>query len=461
MTGCLIHNTKKNHHPVMNFKASKDSSSFASARPSAAKGSTDRMLECEYFYRHVIDSAVDGFFRVDTRNCFIEVNDRLCELFGYTREEMLGRSPFEFITEECRETLAEQIRRIPSTDHRRYQLTGARKNGSTFPILINTTTHCNIHGELTGSFGFATDLTPIVEAQRAVAESERELRRILDNMQDTYYRTDTEGRVVRVSPSVSDLLGYAPEEFLGLRLADLYVEPNGREAFLRALQAGDGRVTGYEAPLRHKKGHAVWVMTNAQFVRDDQGTVVGVEGTTRDISERRRAQERIDFLAHHDPLTELPNRLLFKDRFERAMMHDHRLGTRSALLFIDLDSFKPINDRYGHHVGDRVLREVALRLNTCVRGTDTVSRQGGDEFLVALTDMHDGDAAIQVANKVLSVLGEPFVVDAHEMTVGASLGIVVSPDDGLDFEELLRKADTAMYAAKHAGGNTFRFFGAA
>lgn len=398
---------------------------------------------------------------VDTHSCFVQVNDRFCELFGYPREELLGRSPFDFVTEASRATLADQIKRISSTEHRRYQLMGLRKDGSTFPVLINTTTHRDTHGELVGSFGFATDLTPIVEAQRAVAESEQELRRILDNMQDTYYRTDTEGRVMRASPSVRELLGYAPEEFLGFRLADLYVEPNGREAFLRALQAGDGRVSGYEAPLRHKKGHAVWVMTNAQFVRDENGTIVGVEGTTRDITERRRAQERIDFLAHHDALTELPNRLLFKDRFERAMVHDDRAGTRTALLFIDLDRFKPINDQHGHHVGDRVLREVAERLSTCVRGTDTVSRQGGDEFLLALTDLRSMDAPIQVANKVLAALERPFVIEGNTMTLAASIGVVVCPDNGNDFEDLLRKADTAMYSAKHAGGNTFRFYGAA
>ncbi len=444
----------------MNQAASENSPAFPSAYAPAASSAADAMQESEYFYRHVIDSTVDGFFLVDTRYCFVQANDRFCELFGYPREELLGQSPFDFISAASRATLAEQIKRIPSTEHRRYQLTGLRKDGSTFPVLINTTTHRDTHGALVGSFGFATDLTQIVETQRVVAESERELRRILDSMQDTYYRTDTEGRIVRASPSVQDLLGYVPEAFLGLRLADLYVEPNGREAFLRALQAGNGRVTGYEAPLRHKQGHAVWVMTNAQYVRDAQGAIIGIEGLTRDVSERRRAQERIDFLAHHDPLTELPNRLLFKDRFERALAHDDRSGMRTALLFIDLDRFKPINDQHGHHVGDIVLREVAARLSTCVRGTDTVSRQGGDEFLIALTDMRGSDAAIQVANKVLAALNRPFMVDGQALTLSASIGIVICPDNGTAFEDLLRKADTAMYGAKRAGGNTFRFRGA-
>jgi diguanylate cyclase (GGDEF)-like protein len=241
-------------------------------------------------------------------------------------------------------------------------------------------------------------------------------------------------------------------------LADSYVNPADREIFLEALRLGGGHVTGYETHLRHSDGHDIWVMTNAHYVRDEAGNVVGIEGTTRDISDHKLAQERIDFLAHHDPLTELPNRLLFKDRFEQATMHGDRAGRYTALLFIDLDRFKPINDQYGHQVGDLVLREVAKRLRTCIRGTDTVSRQGGDEFLMALTDLRNGEAAAPIAQKALAALTQPFHVAGQEMTLGASIGIALSPDEGDTFENLLHRADEAMYRAKNAGGNAFRFY---
>jgi diguanylate cyclase (GGDEF)-like protein/PAS domain S-box-containing protein len=422
---------------------------------------SELLLESERFYRHVIDSTVDGFFMIDAQRRFVEVNEKLCELFGYAREEFLGRTPLDFITDESRAELIAQMQRIETTDHRRYQLTARRKDGSSFPILLNNTTHRNSHGEVVGSFGFITDLTPIVAAQQAVADSERELRRILESMQDTYYRTDVDGKLVRLSTGVQQMLGFEPEELIGRKLADMYVDPEGRSAFLAALQSGGGKVSGYEAALRHKDGHPVWVLTNAQYVLDAQGKVIGVEGTTRDISERKVAQERIDFLAHHDPLTELPNRLLFTDRFERAVKHGKRAGTRTALLFVDLDRFKPINDSHGHAVGDVVLREVAQRLQACVRGTDTVSRQGGDEFMMILTDLRGGEAAAQVAEKVLAALARPFHVERLAMSLGASIGIVLSPDDGEEFDDLLRKADAAMYCAKRAGGNRFSFHGAA
>jgi diguanylate cyclase (GGDEF)-like protein/PAS domain S-box-containing protein len=540
----------------------------------------ESVREGERFYQHVIDSTVDGFFMVDQRQTFTDVNDRMCELFGYMREDFIGRQSLDFVTEESKAKLLAQIGHIGDTEHRRYQILGLRKDGSTVPVLINTTTHRNGRGEVVGSFGFATDLTPIVAAQRAVAESERELRAILDNLQDTYYRTDLAGRLVRVSPSVQQLLGFAPDDVLGKHMADFYNNPAERETFLSALRAGGGRVNGHESHLRHRDGHDVWVMTNAHTLYDVTGQPIGLEGTTRDITERRRAEEqirlaakvfenigegvmvtdaenrivsvnpaftlvtgyeaaevvgrrpamlssgrhdvefyetmwgsltrdgrwrgeiwnrrksgeiypewlsiacvrdahgklmhhvavfsditddkraeeRIDFLAHHDPLTELPNRLLFKDRFERAMAHGLRADARTALLFVDLDRFKAVNDSLGHPVGDALLRDAARRLEACVRETDTVCRQGGDEFLVVLTDVKENEAVARIAEKMLAALTQVFKIETHEVMISCSVGIAIGPDDGKDFETLLRKADTAMYHAKDDGRNTFRFY---
>ena len=538
------------------------------------------LREGERYYRHVIDSAVDGYFAIDSQRRFIEVNDTLCKLFGYPREEWLGKTPLDFITEDSRAELIAQMQRIESTDRRRYQLVGRRKDGTTFPILLNNSTHRNEHGEVVGSFGFITDLTPIFEAQRAVAESERELRGILDDLQDTYYRTDSSGIITRASRSVEQLLGYTVEEVLGLKLADLYCSQAGREEFLARMRANGGHIVGGESCLRHKDGHELWVRTNAHFIRNAAGDVVGVEGTTRDstlqrraeeelrlaakvfessgeaimitdaggriisvnqafarvtgyaaadvvgrnasllasgrhsreffsemwrglldsgywqgeiwnqrrdgevfpewlgissvrdpegrithfvgifsdISERKAAEEKIEFLAHHDPLTALPNRLLLQDRMEQAIVHGERTGRKVALLFVDLDRFKAVNDAFGHPVGDLLLRDAAQRLQACVRDSDTISRHGGDEFLVILTDLHNSEVPAQVAGKIMTALGEPFHIDAHEATISASVGIAVYPEDGAGFDELLKKADTAMYHAKEAGRNAFRFY---
>ncbi|MDP1735305.1 MAG: PAS domain S-box protein [Sulfuritalea sp.] len=538
------------------------------------------LREGERYYRHVIDSAVDGYFAMDPQRRFIEVNDTLCTLFGYSRDEFLGRTPLDFITEESRAELIAQMQRIDTTDRRRYQLIAQRKNGTTFPILLNNSTHRNEQGEVAGSFGFITDLTPIVEAQRAVAESERDLRGILDDLQDTYYRTDIKGIITRASRSVKQLLGYEVEEFVGRRLADSYCSPEEREEFLARMRANGGHIVGGESRLRHRDGHEVWVRTTAHFMKDAAGNIIGVEGTTRDntrqrkaeeelrlaakvfessgeaimitdaegcmisvnqafsrvtgygadqavgrnasllasgrhsreffsdmwremletgywhgeiwnrrrdgeifpewlgissvrdaegkithfvgifsdISERKAAEAKIAFLAHHDPLTGLPNRLLLKDRMGQAIVHAERTGNKVALLFVDLDRFKAVNDSFGHPVGDALLRDAAQRLLACVRDSDTISRHGGDEFLVVLTDLQSSEVPAQIAAKIMAVLCAPFHIDDHEATISASVGIAVYPEDGAGFDELLQKADTAMYHAKEAGRNAFRFY---
>ncbi|MCX7145285.1 MAG: PAS domain S-box protein [Sulfuritalea sp.] len=538
------------------------------------------LREGERYYRHVIDSAVDGYFAMDPQRRFIEVNDTLCNLFGYSRDEWMGKTPIDFITEESRAELIAKMKLIDTTDHRRYQLMARRKDGTSFPILLNNSTHRNEQGEVVGSFGFITDLTPIVEAQRAVAESELDLRGILDDLQDTYYRTDINGIITRASRSVKQLLGYEVEEFVGRRLADSYCSPEEREEFLARMRANGGHVVGGESRLRHRDGHEVWVRTTAHFMKDAAGNIIGVEGTTRDntrerkaeeelrlaakvfesgggaimitdaegrmisvnhafsrvtgyaaadavghnasllasgrhgreffsdmwrelhetgywhgeiwnrrrngeiypewlgissvrdeqgkithfvgifsdISERKAAEAKIAFLAHHDPLTGLPNRLLLKDRMGQAIVHAERTGNKVALLFVDLDRFKAVNDSFGHPAGDALLRDAAQRLLACMRDSDTISRHGGDEFLVVLTDLQDSEVPAQIAAKIMATLGEPFQIETHEATISASVGIAVYPEDGVGFDELLQKADTAMYHAKEAGRNAFRFY---
>jgi diguanylate cyclase (GGDEF)-like protein len=183
-----------------------------------------------------------------------------------------------------------------------------------------------------------------------------------------------------------------------------------------------------------------------------------VQKMSLEISERKRAEEQISFLAYHDALTGLPNRLLSQDRFEQVMAYADRSHTKAALIFLDLDNFKEVNDSHGHSIGDALLKEVAVRLGESVRSMDSVGRQGGDEFLIVLTELHEADAITGVVEKVLKRLTEAFNIEGMEWFTSASAGIVVYPDDGKDFESLLRNADTAMYQAKGAGRNTYRFF---
>ncbi|HXF44731.1 MAG TPA: PAS domain S-box protein [Burkholderiaceae bacterium] len=518
-------------------------------------------------YRDAIAQVGDGFFVLGADMRLIEVNAALCRMFGRSAEEFIGRSPLEFVTESSRSLMRRTMARIATSEVRHTRYEGLRADGTTFPILVRALTHRNRRGDVESSVGFVTDLSNIVAAQEALAASERELQAILDEMQDTYYRTDAEGRILRLSRSAERLLGYRPEELIGRNLADLYVEPAQRADFLRALRANGGAVTNYEGRLRHKSGREVWVSTSAHFYNDAEGRIAGVEGTTRDITDLRRAREelrlaghvfraaseaivvtdpqlavlsvnpallellgleaefavgkslfafvhidggaeaarlalamraqwsgevwsrrrdgsgfpcwlslsavrddngalvhvvailsdmterkatqaRMEFLAHHDPLTLLPNRLLLRDRVEQSISRCGRSGAMLALLFIDLDDFKSVNDRFGHATGDVVLREVGRRLAACVRETDTVSRHGGDEFVIALTDLADSSHVSEIARKVQREVAAPIRLPVGEVRVRCSVGAALFPHDGRDFDELINCADAAMYAAK-------------
>jgi diguanylate cyclase (GGDEF)-like protein len=217
-------------------------------------------------------------------------------------------------------------------------------------------------------------------------------------------------------------------------------------------------VRHYEAPLKRRDGSIVWVSTNARVVIGADGKPDGVEGTTRDITEFKRAQEHIHFMAHHDALTELPNRRFFKERVDRLIgQGDHGKGLL-ALLFVDLDHFKHINDNYGHEVGDEVLRSVAQRLVAGVRDTDVVCRHGGDEFLIALGEFTDRTSLLKRVERVMHAINGSYSTETMRFDVSCTIGVAVYPHDGLDCETLMRRADYALYQAKGEGRQRFALF---
>ena len=205
-------------------------------------------------------------------------------------------------------------------------------------------------------------------------------------------------------------------------------------------------------------GAVRWIDAFGDATYDADGNVQRMIGICIDVTERKKAEAQIEFLAHHDQLTQLPNRFVAMERLKMAMAYADRAHENVALLFLDLDRFKPINDSLGHTVGDLLLVEVARRLQACLRETDTVSRQGGDEFLVILTHIHDLAAVTGSAAKIVAALAAPYEIDGHVLEVTVSVGIAIYPNDAREPETLMQRADTAMYHAKDSGGNDYTFF---
>jgi diguanylate cyclase (GGDEF)-like protein/PAS domain S-box-containing protein len=301
----------------------------------------------------------------------------------------------------------------------------------------------------------------LIRQDHALRSSERRYRPLFERNLAGLYRSTLDGRILDCNSAFARILGYpSRDEVLKLTAWDLYAEPADREALLARLKQ-QSVLVNFELCLKRKDGSTVWVLANENLLENELGSEPVMEGSLIDISDRKRAEEQSRYQANHDALTDLPNRVLFNDRLELAILHAHRRKQKLAVLFLDLDYFKHVNDSLGHSAGDTLLVQVATRLKRCLREDDTVARLGGDEFVVLLTGLtRESDVGV-MANKLLATLLEPFEVQKREIFLAASIGIALYPTDGTDVETLLKNVDTAMYRAKETGRNSFQYFTAA
>ena len=290
-------------------------------------------------------------------------------------------------------------------------------------------------------------------------EAEKQLNQtIVQSSPFAIYTRDRQGRITAWNPAAEQLFGWSAAQIVGQPLLGVPLDRERESEDLRDRVLAGESIIGLEVQRQKRDGTLFDLSTTLVPLRDADGSISGYLGIAIDITERKAAEKRIEFLAYRDVLTGLPNRMLLQDRFEQAIAHADRAHTRMALLFLDLDNFKTINDSLGHAVGDALLREIAARLGECVRETDTISRQGGDEFLIVLPDLRGTEVITPILIKIRERLQTPIRHEGHELSTSASIGVVLYPDDGRDFETLLKKADTAMYRAKEAGRNQYRFF---
>ena len=309
--------------------------------------------------------------------------------------------------------------------------------------------------------GLVQDITKRKNAETALREAERRYHGLFDNAIEGIFRTSVEGNYLDANPALAHIYGFSSPQELMASLRDigrqLYVDPTRREEFMRIVKAR-GSVTGFESQVYRKNGGIIWISENARLVLGEDGRPLSYEGTVEDITERRLYQTRIERQANYDTLTGLANRSLLQDRLEQALLTATSFGTRIAVAFVDLDRFKYINDSLGHHVGDELLKEVAARIQGCVRECDTVARLGGDEF-VLLINGHSGPESVRhLTERLLVTVAQPWTIDQGEFHVSFSIGVALHPKDGEDARTLLKHADSAMYRAKDSGRNNSQFF---
>lgn len=307
-----------------------------------------------------------------------------------------------------------------------------------------------------GAYGIGRDITMYKQYERLLRESEQLYRALFEYSPDGVFTLDYEGHVITMNPACTKISGFESHALVGQSLDGLLLPEHKAAAVAMLHTVMKGEAQNFETAIRHRDGRMLFLhVTMVPLVLE--GTVVGVYGVVRDITERKNAEERLAHMAFHDPLTSLANRTLFMNRLDQLVTKNVTNQPSFAILYLDLDDFKFVNDSLGHRTGDLLLMEAARRLKSCVSEGDTVARLGGDEFTVLLEGTQDTDDAIAAAHRILRALNQPYDIDGQKMVVTPSVGVVMG-NQGVDAKELLRYADIAMYKAKQNGKARYEAF---
>ena len=305
-------------------------------------------------------------------------------------------------------------------------------------------------------------VTNLKQIRGELEKSQSQLQAIIHNAMDGIITINEAGEILGFNPAAEQIFGYAQQDVLGRNLNILMPEPvrSEHDSYIdRYVRTGESKIIGVcgrEVVAVRKNGEEFPMELSAsEMVLGGQRYFVGI---VRDITERKLAEEKISHLAHYDYLTDLPNRALFLDRLENSVLRAKRNNYRVAVLFLDLDGFKKVNDTLGHDVGDLLLRGVSRRLKETIRASDTVARVGGDEFTFVLNEIGSDENAASLAKKIIAALSDPFELKGQRCQVGGSIGISIYPEGSRDTDALIKQADDAMYLAKQSGKNTYKFY---
>jgi len=432
----------------------------------------------EQRYRELIEHIPAGVVVHGPQSEILLANTRAAELLGITVDEMHGKgaadSEWRFFHENGRGMRPEEFpvsRVLASRAVIQHQMVGIQRpdqSGIQW-VICNGYPRFDDAGTLSEAIVSFTDVTGLKQAEQALQKSEERLRLVLEGSRDAPWDWDMATDLVYYSPRWWEMIGYEVDALpVDSSLWRSVTHPDDiarvENVFGKALSSG-ARSYELEFRMRHKQGHYVPLLARGFILRDAEGRPLRVSGTNTDLTERKLTEERIHQLAYYDPLTGLPNRRRLIDQLQQALQACRRNRLQGALLFIDLDNFKALNDTLGHDKGDQLLRQVAARLYDCSAGSPALFRLGGDEFVVLLDDLgtephRAAQAAEALGQKILLALGQPYVLGQREQRSTPSIGVALFDEETRGVDGLLKHADLAMYQAKGAGGNTLRFFDA-
>ena len=408
-------------------------------------------------HRLLADNASDVIWTMDLTGRFTYVSPSVERLRGYSVEEVMQQTLDQALTPESAKIAAAGLGLAIQAIHAKQPVADFRaeleqpcKQGGTVWTEVNVTGIQNDLGEFVNLLGVTRDIS-----ERKRAELDLRIAATAFESQDGMIVTDADQVILRVNKAFTQITGYSAEEAVG-KTPRMLRSPRHDASFYASLWDAIERTGAWHGEIWHqrKNGDVYPEQLTVTAVKAADGQTTHYVATMHDITKRKQLEEEVQQLAYYDPLTRLPNRRLFNDRLSQTLARAKRAQSRMALMFIDLDKFKPINDEYGHEAGDWVLEAVARRIESCLRASDTVARVGGDEFLVLLPDIQTGKDTLAVAEKIRIELERPFITPSQiSLRASSSIGIAIYPDHANTEEDLLRLGDRAMYRAKSVGGN--------
>lgn len=424
----------------------------------ARKQMAEALRESEAKYRFFAENTSDLISVFQTDGTIQYASPSHETVLQYPIEEYVGNHARKFLHPEDIPRLQEMLLQLMRTkEQQQIEYRYRRKDGEWLTLESTVIPIVEHDGQVESCAVIARDVTKRKRAERQLEESEQRYRSLFAHNPDAVFSINTCGIVTRVNPAAQTITGYAKEEMLGRSFFE-FISKKDRPRAIQAFRQGRMDTTQYyEVSIKHKDGHPIFLHVKIVPIVIDQVTV-GVFGIATDVTERKQAEETINHMAFHDALTDLPNRRLFKDRLTNQLRDAQIAGKMLCIMFLDLDRFKLVNDTLGHDVGDRLLVGVAHKLKSCLRPQDMLARMGGDEFTILLAELEDVDYALRIADEILQIFTQPFIIDEHHLHITTSIGIAVFPKDGADVETLMKNADVAMYRAKEQGKNRYQLF---
>ncbi|MBN1473750.1 MAG: PAS domain S-box protein [Syntrophaceae bacterium] len=420
------------------------------------------LKQSEEKYRTILEEMNDGYFEVDLAGKYTFVTETNARLIKYTSEELMGKQSSSYMVKEDIPIVNNAFTKIYKTGQpqRNIIYRALHKDGAIGIAELTGFPLKNANGDIIGFRGIARDITERKQMEEQIRQSEERYRTIIEQMEDGYFETDLSGRFTFVNDAECRNTGYSREEIIGKKSSLFTEEKTFKELFnlFSNIHSTGKPIKAHDLPLFKKDGTKAFNEISVALIKNAQGEAIGFRGIARDVTERKRQEEQIQYLATHDGLTGLPNRLMFGQLLNHAIEGAKRYNRQLAVFFIDLDRFKIINDTLGHEAGDQLLQEIAARFRQTLRAMDVVARLGGDEFVVMIEELGDIGQATTVAHKLLACAMKPVSIMSQECRVTASIGVSIYPKDGDDEQSLMKNADIAMYFAKEEGKNNYQLY---